>query len=83
MKVKVAQLCPDSVTPWIAAGQAPLSMEFSRQEYWSGLLQFPSLGHLPNPGNELMSQCIEHILYCRQILYNLSPQERGCLWVVF
>ena len=29
--------------------QAPLSMEFSRQEYWSGL-PFPSLGDLPNPG---------------------------------
>ena len=27
---------PDSVTPWIIAGQAPLSMEFSRQKYWSG-----------------------------------------------
>ena len=26
----------DSVTPWIVAHQAPLSMEFSRQEYWSG-----------------------------------------------
>ena len=31
--------------------QAPLSMEFSRQEYWSGLL-FPSPGDLPNPGIE-------------------------------
>ena len=32
---------PNSVTPWTAARQAPLSMEFSRQEYWSGLA-FPS-----------------------------------------
>ena len=31
----------DSVTPWTIACQAPLSMEFSRQEYWSGL-SFPS-----------------------------------------
>ena len=37
------------VTPWTLAHQAPLSMEFSRQEYWSGL-PFPSPGHLPNPG---------------------------------
>ena len=37
------------VTPWTVAHQAPLSMEFSRQEYWSGL-PFPSLGDLPNPG---------------------------------
>ena len=36
------------VTPWTVAHQAPLSMGFSRQEYWSGL-SFPSLGRLPNP----------------------------------
>ena len=34
---------------WTVAYQAPLSMEFSRQEYWSGL-PFPSPGNLPNPG---------------------------------
>ena len=38
---------PDSVTPWTIAQQAPLSMEFSRQEYWSRL-PFPSPGDLPN-----------------------------------
>ena len=36
-------------TSWTAALQAPLSMGFSRQEYWSGL-PFPSPGDLPNPG---------------------------------
>ena len=36
-------------TPWTVACQAPLSMGFSRHEYWSGL-PFPSPGHLPNPG---------------------------------
>ena len=36
------------VTPWTVAHQAPLSMEFSRQEYWSGLL-FPPPGDLPDP----------------------------------
>ena len=35
--------------PWTVAYQAPPSMEFSRQEYWSGLL-FPSPGDLPDPG---------------------------------
>ena len=40
----------NSVTPWIIARQAPLSMGFSRQEYWSGLL-CPS-GDLPDPGIE-------------------------------
>ena len=39
------------LTPWTVAYQAPLSMGFSRQEYWSGL-PFPSPGDLPNPGIE-------------------------------
>ena len=39
------------VTLWTVARQAPLSMGFSRQEYWSGL-PFPSPGDLPNPGIE-------------------------------
>ena len=39
------------VTPWTVACQAPMSMEFSRQEYWSGLpCHLP--GDLPNPGTE-------------------------------
>ena len=41
-------------TPWTAAHQAPLSMRFSRQGYWSGL-PFPSPGDLPNPGMETVS----------------------------
>ena len=36
-------------TSWTIAFQAPLSMEFSRQEYWSGVL-FPTPGDLPHPG---------------------------------
>ena len=36
-------------TPWTVASQAPLSMGFSRQEYWSGLPR-PPPGDLPNPG---------------------------------
>ena len=39
------------VTPWTVAHQAPLSLGFSRQEYWSGL-PFPSPGDLPDPGIE-------------------------------
>ena len=38
-------------TPWTVAFQDPQSMEFSRQEYWSGL-PFPSPGDLPDPGTE-------------------------------
>ena len=37
------------VTPWTVSRQAPLSMEFSRQEYWSGLPFLPPPGHLPHP----------------------------------
>ena len=37
------------VTPWTVACQAPLSMGFSRQEYWSGL-PFAPLGYLPDTG---------------------------------
>ena len=44
----------DSVTPWTVACQAPLSMEFSRQEYWSGQ-PFPTPGDLPDPGIKPMS----------------------------
>ena len=42
------------MTPWTVARQAPLSMGFSRQEYWSGL-PFPFPGDLSNPGIEPMS----------------------------
>ena len=41
-------------TPWTVACQAPLSMGFSRQEYWSGL-PCPPPGDPPNPGMERMS----------------------------
>jgi len=44
------------VTLWTVACQAPLSMGFSRQEYWSRL-PFPSPGELPDPGIEPAS-CI-------------------------
>ena len=39
------------MTPWTVACQAPLSMGFSKQEYWSGL-PCPPPGDLPNPGTE-------------------------------
>ena len=45
----VIKSCPTLVTLWTVAFQAPLSMGFSRQEYWSGL-PCPSPGDLPNPG---------------------------------
>ena len=53
------------VIPWTVALQAPLSMEFSRQEYWSGL-PFPSPGYFPTQGLN------PALLQCKQILYQLS-----------
>ena len=47
----VIQSCPTLSAPWNVACQAPLSMEFFRQEYWSGV-SFPTPGDLPDPGTE-------------------------------
>ena len=47
--VVVSVMFHSFATSWTVAGQAPLSMGFPRQEYWSGL-PFPSPGDLPNPG---------------------------------
>ena len=54
----VAQSCLTLCDPWTVAHQAPPSMGFSRQEYWSGL-PFPSPGDLPNPGVEPGSPALQ------------------------
>ena len=58
----VDKLCPTLETPRTVACQAPLSMGFSRREYWNRL-PFPSPGDLPNPGIKT------GLGHCRQILY--------------
>ena len=45
-------------TPWPVARQAPLSMGFPRQEYWSGV-PFPPLGRLPDPGIKPVSPALQ------------------------
>ena len=55
---KITQSCLTLATPWTVAHQDPLSMEFSRQEYWSGL-PFPSPGDLHNPGIEPGSPALQ------------------------
>ena len=55
---EVAQSCPTLCDPWTVAHQAPPSMGFSRQEYWSGL-PFPSPGDLPHPGIEPRSPTLQ------------------------
>ena len=54
----VAKLCPTLVTPQTVVCQAPVSMAFSRQEYWSGL-PFPSPGDLPDPGIKPRSPALQ------------------------
>ena len=76
MKFNLEGLCvsqllspvPLFATPWWAALQAPLSMGFSRQEYWSGL-------PCPPPEDLSNTEIEPGLLHCRQILYQLSHQE--------
>ena len=49
VKVKLLSRVRLFATPWTVGHQAPASMEFPRQEHWSGL-PFPSPGDLPDPG---------------------------------
>ena len=67
----VTQSCPTLCDSMDYSPQVPLSMEFSRQEFWSGL-PFPSPGHLPSLGIE------PRLLHGRQILYCLS--HKGSLF---
>ena len=60
-------------TPLTVAHQAPLSMGFSRQDYWSGL-QLPPPGNLPNPGTELAS-----LAFTGKFLTTESPAKPGDL----
>ena len=66
------------VTPWTVACQAPLSLGFSRQEYWSGL-PFPSPGDLPNPRIEPRSPASEADALTSES--SLSHIKRPLLWL--
>ena len=67
-KVRSLSCVQLSVTPWTVAYQAPLSMEFSRQEYRSGLL-FPSPGDLSNPEIKPASPALQ--------AHSLLPSHQG------
>ena len=68
VKVKLLSCVQLFETPQTVAHQAHLSVEFSRQGYWSGL-PFPSARDLPDPGIE------PGVLHCRHLLYHLSHQS--------
>ena len=58
VKCESLRYVPLFVTPWTVACHAPLSMEFSRQESWSGY-PFPSPGDLPDPEMEIRSLTLQ------------------------
>ena len=81
MKVKVAQLC---LTLCNSMGEIPLSIELSRQEYWSGL-PFPSPGDLPDPGIKPRSPTLqadslpdEPQEHPKLMLLNCGAEEDSC-----
>ena len=80
------------MTPWTVAHQAPLSVEFSRQESWNGLPFLPP-GDLPNPGieprsptlqaNSLSSEAAGITEWCLPVLLCVTPVIPGSLgWAV-
>ena len=71
-KVWSCSVVSSSATPWIVAYQAPLSMGFSRQEYWSGL-------PFPSPGVFLTQGFNPGLPYCGQTLYHLSHTTQHTL----
>ena len=64
-------------TPWTVAHQAPLSIGFSRQEYWSGVL-FPSPGDLPDPGIEPGSPALAGGFFYQLCCQSLVLVPSGC-----
>ena len=64
--LRSVQLCE---TPWTVAHKVPLSMKFSRQDYFSGL-------PCPPQGIFLTQGSNSHLLHCRQILYHLNHQTK-------
>ena len=64
------------VTPWTVACQAPLCMEFLRQEYWSGLT-FPPPGDLPNPETEPSSPASSAL---SGRFFTTEPRGKPILW---
>ena len=74
MKVKLLSRVGLLVTPWTAAYQAPLSMGFSRQEYWSGMpLLSPGLG---TETDKMMKQNrIPKHIQAKEIHYDISVQS--------
>ena len=74
VKVKSLSWVRLFVTLWTVAHQAPPSMGFSRQEYWSGV-PFPSPGDLPNSGIEPRPPALQADTLTSELLLLLSSEE--------
>ena len=84
MNATLLQLCL-ILTPWTVAHQAPLSMEFSRQEYWSGLPRSPP-GDLPDPGIEptsLMSPALAGRFFTTSTTWETHLRITNIRWHVW
>ena len=66
---------------WTLAQHAPLSMELSRQEYWSGLL-FPSAGDLPDPGFEHVSPALAGRFFTTELPRKPYTELKGIKWCI-
>ena len=85
VKVKVKSLSPVRLfaTLWTVAHQAPQSMGFSRQEYWSGL-PFPSPGDLSNPGIEPRSPALQADALTSELLVaKILPEHKPSFFQCF
>ena len=70
----ITKSCPAFAIPWTIAHQDPLSMGFSKQEYWRGCHFFPQ-GH-SQPRDQTCYSCIAgSLLHCEQILYHWGTRE--------
>ena len=75
----ITKLCPTLATPWSVACQAPLSMVFFRQEYWSGL-PFPSPGDFPDPGFKPRSSALQAGSLLTELLCPGSLCDHLLIW---
>ena len=80
-KVKLLSFVRLFAAPWTVAHQAPPPMEFSRQEYWSGL-PFPSPGDLPDPGIEPWSPSLQADTYHLSHQGSLATNSSILAWTI-
>ena len=76
-----AKLCATLVTPWTVAHQAPQSMRFSRQGYWSGL-PFPSPGDLSHPGIDPASPALRVVSCIANGFFTAEPPGKPMIHIV-